>query len=62
MKVLKIAHKQFTWSRGEIPHVGMYGGHIYKFFGFGELDAQAELILSIGGGWQKTGSDQLREQ
>jgi hypothetical protein len=31
-------------------------------FGFWELDAQVELILSIGEGKQKTRSDQLREQ
>jgi hypothetical protein len=31
-------------------------------FGFWELDARVELILSTGEGYQKTGSDQLREQ
>jgi hypothetical protein len=31
-------------------------------FGFCELDVRVELILSIGEGKQKTGSDQLREQ
>ena len=24
LKVLKVAHKQFTWSGGEIPHIGRY--------------------------------------
>ena len=27
LKVLKVAHDKFTWSGGEIPHVGKYGGH-----------------------------------
>ena len=31
-------------------------------FGFRELDARVELILSTGEGQQETGSDQLREQ
>ena len=26
-KVLKVAHDKFTWSGGEIPHIGRYGGH-----------------------------------
>jgi hypothetical protein len=30
-------------------------------FGFWELDARVELILSTDEGKQKTGSDQLRE-
>ena len=31
-------------------------------FGFWELDARVELILSTGEGQEKTGSDQLKEQ
>jgi hypothetical protein len=31
-------------------------------FGFWELDARVELILSTDEGYQKTRSDQLREQ
>ena len=33
LKVLKVAHEQFTWSGGEIPHIGRYGGHKWNFFG-----------------------------
>ena len=32
LKVLKVAHEQFTWSGGEIPHVGRYGGHKWHWF------------------------------
>ena len=28
---LKVEHKKFTWSGGEIPYIGRYGGHIWKF-------------------------------
>ena len=38
------------WSGGEIPHVGRYGGHIWQNFGFWELDARVELILSTNEG------------
>ena len=47
---LKVAHEQFTWSGGEIPHIGRYGGHICQTLGFWELDARVELILSTGEG------------
>ena len=30
MKVLKIAHENFTWSGKEIPHIGRYGGHRWQ--------------------------------
>ena len=30
LKVLKVAHEQFTWSGGEIPHIDRYGGHIWQ--------------------------------
>ena len=30
LKVLKVAHKQFTWNGYEITCMGMYGGHIGK--------------------------------
>ena len=39
---LTVAHKQFTWSGGEIPHIGRYGGHIFHNFGFWELDARVQ--------------------
>ena len=45
-KGLKVTHEKFTWSGGEIPHIGRYGGHIWQYFGFWELDARVELILS----------------
>ena len=45
---LKVAHEKFTWSGGEIPHIGTYGVHIWKNRGFWELDARVELILSTG--------------
>ena len=32
LKVLKIAHENFTWSGREISHVGRYGGHKWKIF------------------------------
>ena len=32
LKVLKIAHENFTWSGREIPHVGRYGGHKWQRF------------------------------
>ena len=32
---LKVAHKKFTWSGAEIPHVGRYGGHIWQTLVFG---------------------------
>ena len=35
LKVLKVAHKNFTWSGGEIPHVCRYGGHIWQTLVFG---------------------------
>ena len=44
---LKVTHEQFTWSGGEIPHIGRYGGHLWKVFGSG-LDARVVIILSIG--------------
>ena len=47
---LKVAHKKITWSGGEIPHMGRYGGHIWQTLGFWELDARVELILSTGEG------------
>ena len=31
---LKVAHEKFTWSGGEIPHIGRYGGHLWKVFCF----------------------------
>ena len=46
LKLLKVTHEQFTWSGGEIPHIGRYGGHIWHNFGIWELDARVELILS----------------
>ena len=30
MKVLKIAHDNFTWSGREVPHVGRYDGHKWQ--------------------------------
>ena len=35
LKVLKVAHEKFTWSGGEIPHIGRYGGHIWHTLVFG---------------------------
>ena len=32
---LKVAHEKFTWSGGEIPHIGRYGGHIWHTLVFG---------------------------
>ena len=46
-EVLKVAHEKFTWSGGEIPHIGRYGGHLWKAFGSG-LDARVVIILSTG--------------
>lgn len=50
MKVIKVAHENFVWSSGEIPHVGRYGGQIWQNFGFWEFDARVELILSTNEG------------
>ena len=44
---LKVAHEKFTWSGGEIPHIGRYCGHLWKVFGSG-LDARVVIILSTG--------------
>ena len=41
---LKVAHEKFTWSGGEIPHIGRYGGHLWKVFGSG-LDALVVVML-----------------
>ena len=30
LKVLKVAHENFTWSGKEIPHVGRCGGHKWQ--------------------------------
>ena len=27
---LKVAHEKFTWSGGDIPHIGSYGGNLWK--------------------------------
>ena len=35
LKVLKVAHDKFTWSGGEIPHIGRYGGHNWQTLVFG---------------------------
>ena len=35
LKVLKVAHMKFTWSGGEIQHIGRYGGHIWQTLVFG---------------------------
>ena len=35
LKVLKAAHEKFTWSGGEVPHIGRYGGHIWQTLVFG---------------------------
>ena len=50
MKVLKVAHKKFTWNGYEIPCMGSYGVHIGKTLVLRELDARVELILSTGEG------------
>ena len=50
LKVLKVAHDKFTWSGGEMPRIGRYGGHNWKTFGFWKLDARVELILSTSEG------------
>jgi hypothetical protein len=34
-KVFKGSTRKFTWSGGEIPHIGMYGGLIWHVFGSG---------------------------
>ena len=34
LKVLKVAHEQFTSSGGEIPHIGRHGGHNWQNFAF----------------------------
>ena len=39
LKVLKVAHEIFTWSGGEIPHIGRYGGHNWHGFLVQGLDA-----------------------
>ena len=54
LKVLKVAHKQFTWSGGEIPHIGRYGGHKWKVFGsrFGctrSIPSQYRFLASKAG-------------
>ena len=54
LKVLKVAHEQFTWSGGEIPHIGRYGGHKWKGFGsrFGctrNIPSQYRLLASEDG-------------
>ena len=46
LKILKVARKKFTWNGGEIPHIGRYGGNIWQYFGFWELYALVEFILS----------------
>ena len=41
---------KFTWNGGKyIPHIGRYGGLIWKNFGFMEVDAQAVFPLSTVG-------------
>ena len=54
LKVLKVAHEQFTWSGGEIPRIGRYGGHKWKVFGsrFGctsRAHTQYRLLASKAG-------------
>ena len=48
LKVLKVAHEQFTWSGGEIPHIGRYGGHKMAWVLAQGLDAREVFPLSIG--------------
>ena len=35
LKVLKVAHDKFTWSGGEMPRIGRYGGHNWQTLVFG---------------------------
>ena len=46
MNILKVAHDQFTWSGGEIPHIGRYGGHRWHGFWLRVLDAREAFPLS----------------
>ena len=48
MKVLKVAHEQFTWNGRKIPCMGRYGVHIGITLVLRELDAQVEVIPSTG--------------
>ena len=43
---LKVAHKKFTWSGKEIPHIGSYGGHKWHGFWLKDLDAREAFPLS----------------
>ena len=45
---LKVAHEQFTWSGGEIPHIGRYGGHKWHGYLVQGLDAREAFPLSTG--------------
>jgi hypothetical protein len=47
LKILKVAHGNLLGIAKML--IGRYGGHIENF-GFWELDAQVELILSIDEG------------
>ena len=48
LNVLKVAHEKFTWSGGEIPHIGRYGGHKWHRFLVQGLDAREAFPLSTG--------------
>ena len=50
MKVLKIAHENFTWSGKEIPYVGRYGGHKWQRLVLRILYARAAFPLSTSEG------------
>ena len=45
---LKVAHDKFTWSGGEIPHIGSYGEYRWHGFWLKDLDAREAFPLSIG--------------
>ena len=47
LKVLKVAHKIFTWSGGKIPHIGRYGGHKWHGFLVQGLDAREALSVQV---------------
>ena len=45
---LKVAHEQFTWSGGEIPHIGRYGGRKCHGFLVQGLDVREVFPLNTG--------------
>ena len=57
LKVLKVAHDKFTWSGGEMPHIGRYGGHKWQTLVFGSWMHEQHFRLvkwSLAIDWEAT--------